>query len=81
MATRLERQAKAEREAIGDIRTDTRKRAAAFGRSSSGGATLAWYRGRHSGWVECVERLNRRHPLAAKELRDHFGLDEEGNLK
>lgn len=63
-----------------DIQTETRGLAKRASRAADGGIALSSLRGKHAGWVECCEFLDTCHPRVAAKLRDHFGLDEKGNL-
>ncbi len=43
--------------------------------------SLGWHRGHQAGLHDAFLTVNQRYPRVAKQLREAFGLDEDGSMK
>ncbi len=49
-------------------------------KSSGSDASLAWYRGHQAGIHDAFLTIKKRYPRVAKQLREAFGMEENGSI-
>ena len=76
-----------EEECVGDVRRQfisapvLQHRMSFSPSQAAGGVSLAWHRGHQAGVHDAYLTLKKDHPRAAFELREAFGMSEDGAIR